>query len=216
MTSVVVAEDQAMLRAGFRALIDADPSIEVVGEAGDGREAVREALRARPDVVVMDIQMPVLDGISATREIVKAGVPARVLILTTFDDEALVASALRAGASGFLLKSTAGRTLTEAIRQVAAGESLLAPELTRRLIERFLVAADGPARAVESLTEREREVLRGIGRGRSNAEIAADLFVGVATVKTHINSLFAKLDLRDRANAVVVAYESGLVRIGDP
>lgn len=215
MISVVVAEDQTLLREGFRSLLESDSSIEVVGEASDGREAVREVLRARPDVVLMDIQMPVLDGISATREIVDAGVPSRVLILTTFDDEELVASALRAGASGFLLKSTAGRSLASAIKQVAAGDSLLAPELTRRLIERFLVAASRSPHALDSLTDRERDVLRCIGRGRSNAEIAAELYVGVATVKSHINTLFAKLGIRDRANAVVVAYESGLVRIGD-
>jgi DNA-binding NarL/FixJ family response regulator len=216
MTSVVVAEDQALLREGFRALLESDPSIQVVGEAGDGRDAVREVLRARPDVVLMDIQMPVLDGISATRAIVEAGAPSRVLILTTFDDEELVASALRAGASGFLLKSTAGRSVVSAIKQVAAGDSLLAPELTRRLIERFLVAAATSSHTLEWLTDRERDVLRCIGRGRSNAEIAAELYVGVATVKSHINTLFAKLGIRDRANAVVVAYESGLVRIGDP
>jgi len=216
MTSVVVAEDQALLREGFRSLLETDPSIEVVGEASDGRAAVREVLRARPDVVLMDIQMPVLDGITATREIVASGVPSRVLILTTFDDEELVASALRAGASGFLLKSTAGRSLASAIKQVAAGDSLLAPELTRRLIERFLVASSSAPHALDSLTDRERDVLRGIGRGRSNAEIAAELYVGIATVKTHINTLFAKLGIRDRANAVVVAYESGLIRIGDP
>lgn len=216
MVSVVVADDQALLREGFRLLLDADPAIEVVGEAADGREAVAAVGRAAPDVVLMDIRMPVIDGIEATRQVVASGSASRVLILTTFDDEELVADALRAGASGFLLKDTAGHALVEAVKRVAAGDALLAPVLTRRLIERFLLSAVSPVPAIDALTPREREVLRAIGRGRSNDEIATELYIGVATVKTHINTLFAKLGVRDRANAVVVAYESGLVQVGEP
>lgn len=216
MISVCVADDQALLREAFRALLEADPGITVVAEAADGHEAVREVLRCRPDLVLMDIRMPGLDGIAATEQITRAGAATKVLVLTTFDDDELVASALQAGASGFLLKSTAGRRLVQAVKEVAAGESLLAPEVTRRLVERFLVHAGTPARSLAALTPREREVLRGIGRGLSNAEIAAELVVSVATVKSHINGLFATLGIRDRANAVVVAYESGLVRVGEP
>ena len=215
MISVVIADDQALLREGFRALLDADPGISVVGEASDGAEAVDEARRTRADLVLMDVRMPVLDGITATRRIVESGLPCKVLILTTFDEDELVASALQAGASGFLLKSTAGRTLVHAVKEVIAGESLLAPEVTRRLIERFLATSAGGAGATAQLTERERQVLRGIGRGLTNAEIAQELVVGIATVKTHINTMFAKLGIRDRANAVIIAYESGMVRLGD-
>jgi DNA-binding NarL/FixJ family response regulator len=214
VTTVLIADDEAMLRDGFRALLDSDPAIEVVAEAGDGDTAVAAAIRLRPDLVLMDVRMPILDGIAATRRIVDAVPETKVLILTTFDNDELVADALRAGASGFLLKSAAGRTLVNAVKEVVAGESLLAPEVTRRLIERFLSTTSTPD-AVALLTERERDVLRGIGRGLTNAEIAAQLFVGVATVKSHINALFAKLGIRDRANAVVIAYEAGLVRVGE-
>ena len=214
MISVLVADDQELLRDGFRALLETDAEITVVAEAGDGRQAVEQARRSRPDVVLMDIRMPVLDGVAATREIVDAGL-SRVLVLTTFDEDELVAGALRAGASGFLLKSTAGRKLVDAVKAVVAGESLLAPEITRRLIERFVVAPSSAVRVPADLSDREVEVLRAIARGLSNSEIATELFLSVATVKSHINTLFAKLGVRDRANAVVFAYESGLVLPGD-
>jgi DNA-binding NarL/FixJ family response regulator len=214
MTTVLIADDEAMLRDGFRALLETDTTIDVVGEASDGDAAVVEASRLLPDLVLMDVRMPKLDGIAATRRIVHAVPTTKVLILTTFDDDELVADALRAGASGFLLKSAAGRTLVNAVKEVVAGESLLAPEVTRRLIERFLSSQRSPE-ALALLTERERDVLRGIGRGLTNAEIAGELFIGVATVKSHVNALFAKLGVRDRANAVVIAYESGLVRVGE-
>jgi DNA-binding NarL/FixJ family response regulator len=218
MTTVVIADDQALVRGGFRMILDAQGDVDVVGEAENGAEAVEQVRELRPDVVLMDVRMPVLDGIAATREIVAAGSASRVLVLTTFDDDAVVYDAMRAGASGFLLKTVPPAQLVGAVRTVAAGEALLAPSITRRLVEQF-VKGPPPGQVVPpevtELTEREREVLTLIGRGRSNAEIASDLFLSEATVKTHVNRIFSKLSLRDRVQAVVLAYESGIVRPGD-
>jgi DNA-binding NarL/FixJ family response regulator len=216
VTSVVVADDQDLVRSGLRLVLEAR-GIEVRGEAGDGRDAVEVARREVPDVVLMDIRMPVLDGIGATRELGRLGVPSRVLVLTTYDLDEYVHAALSAGAAGFLLKTTPPDRLADGVRTVAAGEALLAPSLTRRLIEEHLrrppPGTQVPA-AVRSLTDREREVLVLIARGLSNEEIAADLVVSEATVKTHVNRLLAKLALRNRVQAVVLAYETGLVRPG--
>jgi DNA-binding NarL/FixJ family response regulator len=212
---VVIADDQELVRTGFRVILNAEPDIEVVGEAGDGRQAV-EAARTRCDVVLMDIRMPNLDGIEATRRIATRADAPRVLILTTFDLDEYVYEALRAGASGFLLKDAGADELLHGVRVVAAGDALLSPSITRRLIEDY--ARRPPRRerpeALADLTPRELEVLRLIARGRSNAEIAATLVVGDATVKTHVARIFAKLDLHDRAQAVIAAYESGLVQAG--
>ena len=217
MIRVLVADDQALIRDSFRLLLDLEPDMEVVGEAGDGREAVAAARRSRPDVVLMDIRMPVLDGLAATLALTRAGLPSRVLILTTYDADEYLYDAMRAGACGFLLKDVRREQLAGAIRTVAAGESLLHPALTRRLVERF---AQGPppggrAAVLGALTDRETEVLRLVGRGLSNSEIATELFLGEATVKTHLGHVFTKLGLRDRVQAVVLAYESGLVRAGE-
>ncbi len=215
MIRVVIADDQELVRTGFRVILNAEPDIEVVGEAGDGRQAV-EAARTRCDVVLMDIRMPNLDGIEATRRIATRADAPRVLILTTFDLDEYVYEALRAGASGFLLKDAGADELLHGVRVVAAGDALLSPSITRRLIEDY--ARRPPRRerpeALADLTPRELEVLRLIARGRSNAEIAATLVVGDATVKTHVARIFAKLDLHDRAQAVIAAYESGLVQAG--
>jgi DNA-binding NarL/FixJ family response regulator len=214
---VVIADDQAMVRAGFAALLAAQPDIEVVGEAQDGAEAVEIVRREQPDVVLMDVRMPVLDGIAATREIVAAdavGGRPRIVMLTTFDIDTYVLEAIRAGASGFLLKDALPEDLVAAVRVVARGEALLAPSVTRRLIERFAALPDErrpPPPALSGLTPREREVLREVARGSSNLEIAGALFIAEQTVKTHVSRVLAKLGLRDRAQAVVVAYESGLV-----
>jgi DNA-binding NarL/FixJ family response regulator len=206
---VVVADDQALLRGSFRVLIDSEADLEVVGEAGTGAEAVAVALRERPDVVLMDVRMPEMDGIQATRRL---GDASRVLIVTMFDVDAYVYDALRAGASGFLLKDTPPADLLAAIRVVAGGEALLAPTVTRRLIEEFARTPATPmVRGLDGVTEREREVLRLIARGLSNTEISAHLQVTLATVKTHITRLLAKLEARDRAQLVIAAYESGLV-----
>jgi DNA-binding NarL/FixJ family response regulator len=214
MTSVLVADDQELVRAGLRTILERRDGIEVLGEAADGREAVREARRLRPDVVLMDVRMPGLDGIAATREL--AGSPCRVLMLTTFDLDEYVYDALRAGASGFLLKDAPPDRLVEAIRAVAAGDVLLAPSITRRLVERYAGGPGAaPAPGLDELTAREREVLVLIARGLSNTEIAAELVVSMPTVKTHVGRVFLKLGLRDRAQAVIVAYEAGLVRAGD-
>ena len=214
MTSVLVADDQELVRAGLRTILERRDGIEVLGEAADGREAVREARRLRPDVVLMDVRMPGLDGIAAAREL--AGSPCRILMLTTFDLDEYVYDALRAGASGFLLKDAPPDRLVEAIRAVAEGDVLLAPSITRRLVERY---AGGPGSAeppgLDELTAREREVLVLIARGLSNTEIAEALVVSMPTVKTHVGRVFLKLGLRDRAQAVIVAYEAGLVRAGD-
>jgi DNA-binding NarL/FixJ family response regulator len=214
---VLIADDQALMRGGFRMILDAQDEIEVVGEAIDGRDAVEQYRRAAPDVVVMDVRMPAMDGIEATRRLTAADPPARVLILTTFDLDEYVYEALRAGASGFLLKDRPPEELVAAVRVVAAGEALIAPSVTRRLIEEFARRPQRPAapHGLDELTEREREVLVLMARGRSNAEIATDLFVAETTVKTHVGHILAKLRLRDRVQAVVVAYESGLVHPGE-
>jgi DNA-binding NarL/FixJ family response regulator len=206
---VLVADDQALLRGSFKVLVDSEPDLEVVGEAATGSEAVAVTLETCPDVVLMDVRMPEMDGIEATRRI---GGTARVLIVTMFDLDAYVYDALRAGASGFLLKDTPPADLIAAIRVVAAGDALLAPAVTRRLIEEFARTPASPrVRGLEGVTEREREVLTLIARGLSNVEIAQHLQVTLATVKTHIGHLLNKLDARDRAQLVIAAYESGLV-----
>jgi DNA-binding NarL/FixJ family response regulator len=215
---VVVADDQALVRAGFRAILTSG-GVEVVGEAGDGAGAVEVARRRRPDVVLMDVEMPILDGIEATRRIIEEEADDRrtaVLMLTTFDRDQYVYDALRAGASGFLLKDVPAEDLIAAVRVVAAGDALIAPRVTRRLIERFVRSAPPPeARApLTELTPRETEVLGLVARGLSNAEIARDLVLSEATVKTHVKRVFRKLDLRDRVQAVVFAYEVGLVSPG--
>lgn len=216
---VLLADDQALVRGGFRAILDAEPDIEVVAEASDGAEALELAARHRVDVALMDIRMPRLDGIEATRRLLAEArsPPTRVLVLTTFDLDDYVYEALRAGASGFLLKEVLPEQLAPAVRIVAAGEALLAPSITRRLIERFAqgpVPGRQPGTSLEELTPRELEVLRLLARGMSNAEIAQQLIVGEATVKTHVAHVLAKLNLRDRIHAVVFAYESGLVQPG--
>jgi DNA-binding NarL/FixJ family response regulator len=212
---VVVADDQDIVRAGFSALLDTQPDIKVVGSAGDGAEAVRVCREHEPDVVVMDVRMPVMDGIEATRKLTSAndGGP-RVLVLTTFDLDEYVYDALRSGASGFLLKDAAAERLFDAVRVVAAGEALLAPAVTRRLIGEFARLRPAPAPLpdqLEELTPREIEVLRLVAEGLSNAEIAERLVVSEETVKTHVSRVLTKLGLRDRTQAVVMAYESGLV-----
>jgi DNA-binding NarL/FixJ family response regulator len=216
---VLIADDQQLLRASFAVLVGAAPGLEVVGEAGDGLQAVEQATALRPDVVLMDVRMPELDGIEATRRICGAAQTAgvKVLILTTFDLDAYVFSALRAGASGFLLKDTPAGDLLAAIRVVAGGEALLAPAVTRRLIGEFArqpQPRQRPARMLNGITAREREVLRLIGQGLSNTEIAEHLVISMATVKTHIGQLLAKLHARDRAQLVIAAYEGGLVTVG--
>jgi len=218
MIRVLLADDQALVRGGFASILAGQPDMEVVGEAADGAEAVELARTTRPDVVVMDIRMPRLDGIAATRLLLERHAsPARVLMLTTFNQEAYVYDALRAGASGFLLKSSPPRELAGAIRTVAGGDALLAPEITRAMIEDY-VRRPRPGAATPdvlgALTPRELEVLGLIAKGRSNAEIAADLFLSEPTVKTHVTRILAKLQLRDRVHAVVLAYECGLVRPG--
>ena len=218
MIRVLVADDQAMVRAGFAALLAAQPDIEVVGQAENGAEAVALAATERPDVVLMDVRMPVLDGIAATREVLAQGSGARVVVLTTFDLDDYVLDAIRAGASGFLLKDAPPDDLVAAVRIVARGDALLAPSVTRRLIERLAAApAQPPASraSLAELTQREREVLVEVARGRSNQEIAAELVIAEQTVKTHVSRVLGKLGLRDRAQAVVAAYESGLVVAGD-
>ena len=213
---VLIADDQELVRTGFRMILSGEPDITVVGEASDGLAAVELARGLGVDVVLMDIRMPGIDGIEATRRLGAAGSSARVLILTTFDLNEYVYEALRAGASGFLLKDAPAAQLMTAIRVVADGEALLAPTITRRLIAEFAQRPAPSARpaAMEELTERELEVLQLIARGLSNAEIAKELFVGDATVKTHVARILMKLELRDRVQAVVTAYESGLVQPG--
>jgi DNA-binding NarL/FixJ family response regulator len=217
VTRVVIADDQALVRTGFRMILTAR-GIEVVGEAGDGAEAVDVVGRLRPDVVLMDIRMPTMDGLEATRRILAAPTDCRVLMLTTFDLDRYVYAALSAGASGFLLKDVTPEHLTAAVRLVTTGDALLAPSITRRLVERFATPAPTqPAvhRDLAVLTPRELEVLTLMGHGLSNGELAGELTLSEATIKTHVARIFAKLGLRDRAQAVVVAYETGLVAPGD-
>ena len=218
MTTVVVADDQDLVRSGLRSLLEAR-GIDVVGEAENGRVAVETAVRLVPDVLLLDIRMPVMDGIAATREVVAAGLRTRVLVLTTYDLDEVVYEALRAGAAGFMLKASPIERLVDAIAIVAAGEALLAPSLTQRLIAEHVSRpppTTGSPPALSALTEREREVMTLVARGLSNDEIAATLVVSVATVKTHVNRMLSKLGLTSRAQAVVLAYESGLVRPGEP
>jgi DNA-binding NarL/FixJ family response regulator len=227
---VLVADDQGLVRAGFRMILEAQPDVEVVGEAADGADAVAAARRLRPDVVLMDIRMPRMDGLEATRQLAGPGTedPVRVLILTTFDLDEYVFEALRAGASGFLLKDLPREDLIAAVRVVARGDALLAPSITKRLIREFASrprpraagsGGDGsaaPADFLASLTAREREALELMARGLSNAEMAASLLVSEHTVKTHVGNVLAKLGLRDRIHAVILAYEAGVVRPGQP
>lgn len=217
MIRLVVADDQELVRDGFCSILAREPDLEVVGQATDGVDAVAVTARARPDVVLLDVRMPVMDGLQAGRRILAAPSPPRVLMLTTFDADEYVYAALRFGASGFLLKDVRSGELVEAVRTVAAGQSLLSPAITRRLIEMFVRAGPPtppPESPVAALTPREREVLLLIGEGLSNAEIAARLYLSEATVKTHINRLLSKLSLRDRVQAVVLAYETGLITPG--
>jgi len=218
-TRVLLCDDQALVRSGFRLILESREDIEVVGEAEDGREAIDLARRVDPDVILMDIRMPNVDGVEATRRLVGGGSRARIVVLTTFDLDEYVFESIRAGASGFLLKDVQPAQLVDAIRVVAAGEALLAPSVTRRLLERFahtLPGEEKPPAELESLTERELEVLKLLASGLSNAELAACLFLSETTVKSHISSVLRKLGLRDRVQAVVLAYEAGLVRPGSP
>jgi DNA-binding NarL/FixJ family response regulator len=213
---VLIADDQALVRGGFRAILAADPGIEVVAEAGDGAEAVAAAATLPADVAVIDVRMPVMDGIEATRLIIRSAQACRVLMLTTFDLDVHVYDAFRAGASGFLLKTVSPEDLVSSVHAAYNGDCLLAPAVTRRLVERFVsspVPHEGDR--LSRLTDREREVLRLVAGGLSNAEIAGTLFVSLGTVKTHVGRILAKLGLRDRVQAVVLAYECGLVRAGD-
>ncbi|MGD0715711.1 MAG: response regulator transcription factor [Gaiellaceae bacterium] len=214
---VLIADDQALVRSGFRLILETRPDMQVVGEAANGEEAVRLALELEPEVILMDIRMPVLDGIEATRQIVAAGSPARILVLTTFDLDEYVHAAIRAGASGFLLKDVRPGDLVDGIRLIASGNALLGPTVTQRLLERF--AVELPAGEVDDtvakLTEREREILRLLASGLSNAELAQRLFLSETTVKTHVSSVLRKLGVRDRVQAVIAAYDAGLVRPGD-
>lgn len=216
MISVLIADDQAVVRAGLRLILEAQEDFQVAGEAADGAAAVEGVRTLEPDVVLMDIRMPTLDGIEATRQIVNGGTASRVLVLTTYGLDENVYDALAAGASGFLVKTDSPERLVDAIRVVAAGDALLAPEITRRLIER-VVSGSPPTRLppeLAELTAREREVLTLLARGKTNAEIAGELFVSEGTVKTHVARVLSKLGLRDRTQAVVFAYEHGLVRPG--
>jgi DNA-binding NarL/FixJ family response regulator len=217
MIRAVIADDQELVRAGFRMILDAQPDIEVVAEAADGAQAVAAVTSSSPDVVLMDIRMPGMDGLSATRAITAQPGAPRVLVLTTFDTEEYVYQALKSGASGFLLKTAPPGRLVDAVRMINDGEALLAPSITRRLIETYMQRPPPghtmPA-ALGTLTERERDVLHAIGRGLSNREIATEFVVSEATVKTHVNRVFTKLGLRDRVHAVVLAYETGLIQPG--
>lgn len=216
-TRVLIVDDQALVRAGFRMILEAQPDIEVVGEAGDGSAAIDAVRTLRPDVVLMDIRMPGVDGIEATRRLTEAGTDARVVILTTYDLDEYVFDALAAGASGFLLKHVPPEELIHGVRVVAVGEALLAPSITKRLIAEF-ARQRAPVRAsgtdLKTLTDRELEVLKQLGRGLSNPEIARELQVGEATVKTHVAHVLDKLELRDRVQAVIFAYEVGLIKPG--
>jgi DNA-binding NarL/FixJ family response regulator len=217
MTRVVLADDQPLVRDGLRGILEAEPDIEVIGEAADGVEAVEAARTLRPDLLVMDVRMPRLDGIAATRQIVAAQPTVKILVLTTFDLDEYVLGAMRAGASGFLLKDAPREQLVSAVRMTAGGDALMAPAVTRRLVEHFVTQPPAGLKvdpALGRLSTREREVLTLLARGRSNLEIAGELFLSEATVKTHVRNILAKLDLRDRVHAAVFAYESGLVAPG--
>lgn len=219
---VLLVDDQPLLRLGFRAVLEQQPDLTVVGEAGNGEQAVTMTRALRPDVVLMDVRMPTMDGIEATRRIVASGSPARILVLTTFDLDEYVFAALRAGASGFLIKDALPAELMNGIRVVAAGDAAVAPGVTRRLIETFADHLPGPDRIpradprLDSLTGRERDVLVELARGRSNREIGERMFVSEATVKVHVGRILTKLGLRDRAQVIVFAYEAGVVRPGEP
>jgi DNA-binding NarL/FixJ family response regulator len=219
---VLLCDDQALVRSGFRMILEARPGLQVVGEAEDGAQAVRLAAQTQPDVILMDVRMPHLDGVEATRQIVAAGSPARILVLTTYDLDEYVYAAIRAGASGFLLKDVQPAQLAEAIRVIAAGDALLAPSVTRRLLGQFARTLPGPRAsraspaALSALTERETEVLRLLAAGLSNAELAGRLYISEATVKSHVSSLLRKLGLRDRVQAVILAYDTGLVTPQQP
>jgi DNA-binding NarL/FixJ family response regulator len=213
---VLIADDQTLVRSGFRLVLEGREGIVVVGEAANGEEAIGAARRVRPEIVLMDVRMPVLDGIEATRRLVADGAGCRVIVLTTFDLDEYVYAALAAGASGFLLKDVTGDQLVASIRLVATGEALLAPSITRRLVERYAKAPAAQGSAFASLTPREMDVFRQLARGLSNAELAAELHVGEATVKTHVARLLAKLGVRDRVQAVILAYEAGVVAVGRP
>jgi DNA-binding NarL/FixJ family response regulator len=214
---VVIVDDQALVRAGFKMILQAQPDIQVVGEAGDGQQALGLVRTLRPDVVLMDIRMPGLDGIEATRQITAESLPARVVILTTYDLDEYVFDALAAGATGFLLKHVPPEELVHGVRVAAGGDALLAPSVTRRLIAEFTknrAPIQPQSKDLDALTDRERDVLRYLARGLSNAEIASELHVGEATVKTHVAHLLDKLELRDRVQAVIYAYEIGVVKPG--
>jgi DNA-binding NarL/FixJ family response regulator len=218
MIRVLIADDQTLVRGAFRMMLDSEPDIQVVGEAADGRDAVEQARLRKPDVVLMDVRMPGTDGIEATRRLLLDGAGPRVLMLTTFDLDEYVYEAIRAGASGFMLKNAPPEQLAAAVRTVASGEALLAPSITRRLIEKFAarpLAGSNPPKELTELTSRELEVLRQVARGCSNAEIASTLVVSEATIKTHVNRILTKLGLRDRTQAAVLAYETGLVQPGE-
>jgi len=219
---VLLCDDQALVRSGFRMILEARPDLQVVGEAEDGAQAVSLARQTQPDVILMDVRMPHLDGVEATRQIVAAGSPARILVLTTYDLDDYVYAAIRAGASGFLLKDVQPAQLAEAIRVIAAGDALLAPSVTRRLLGQFARTLPGPRfrpaspASLSALTERETEVLRLLAAGLSNAELAGRLYISEATVKSHVSSLLRKLGLRDRVQAVILAYDTGLVTPQQP
>jgi DNA-binding NarL/FixJ family response regulator len=218
MTRILIADDQELVRAGFAAILEVEPNFLVVGEAADGRKAVEQARTLRPDVVLMDVRMPDLDGIEATRRVRALPEAPRVLILTTFDLDEYVYEALKAGASGFLLKDVPRDQLISALHTILRGDALLAPQITRRLIEDFVrrpPPGDATPEQLNELTERELEVLHLIARGHSNAEIGKELFLSEATVKTHVGRILTKLSVRDRVQAVITAYESGLVRAGE-
>jgi DNA-binding NarL/FixJ family response regulator len=211
MTRILVADDQPLVRSGFRMILDQRPDLELVGEAADGQQAIELAQKLEPDVILMDVRMPNLDGVEATRRLVDAGSPARILVLTTFDLDEYVYEAIRAGASGFLLKDVEPSELVDAIRVVAAGNSLFAPPATERLLSRFANNEPRPARSLDDLTGREREILALIATGLSNGEIARQLYLSETTIKTHVSSILRKLHVRDRVQAVIAAYDASLV-----
>jgi len=217
-TRVLIVDDEAMVRTGLRMILENQDDIDVVGEAADGRKAIESARGLAPDVILMDIRMPDMDGIEATRRLTATGAPAKVLVLTTFDLDEHVVDALKAGASAFLTKDAPAEKLLEAVRVVAEGDALLAPRVTKRLLTRFAASAsqveDDVARGLASLTEREMDVLKAVAKGLSNDEIGKELFISDATVKTHVSSILSKLQLRDRVQAVVLAYETGMVTPG--